>query len=70
MFPDSVVVKNFTFSKRECSCYINYGIRPYYRLVLTNEIPMVLGKEGLGQFADLREGHGEKEGVVFFCCFF
>ena len=29
-----------------------------------------LQKEGLGQFADLREGHGEKEGVVFFFFFF
>ena len=38
MFPDSVIPKNFTFSKDKCSYYTNYGIGPYYKLVLTNEI--------------------------------
>ena len=38
MFSDSVIAKNFTFSKDKCSYYISYGIRPYYKLVLNNEI--------------------------------
>ena len=38
MFPDSVIAKNVTFSKDKCSYYINYGIRSYYKSVLTNEI--------------------------------
>ena len=38
MFPDSVIAKNFTFSKDKCSYYLSYGIGPYCMLVLTNEI--------------------------------
>ena len=38
MFPDSVIAKNFTFSKDKCSYYINYGVGPCYKSVLTNEI--------------------------------
>ena len=33
-----MIAKNFTFSKDKCSYYINYGIGPYYKSVLTNEI--------------------------------
>ena len=38
MFPDSVIAKNSTFSKDKYSYYISYGIQPYCKLILTNEI--------------------------------
>lgn len=38
MFPDSVIARNFTFSKDKCSYYINYGLGPYYKSVLVNDI--------------------------------
>ena len=38
LFPDSVIAKNFTFSKDKCSYYINYGVGPCYKSVLANEI--------------------------------
>ena len=38
MFPDSMVAKNFTFGKDKCGYYINYGLAPYFKSILVDDI--------------------------------
>ena len=38
MFNDSIVAEKFSISKTKCGYYINYGLAPFYRDTLINDI--------------------------------
>ena len=38
MFSDSEIAKSFTLSRSKCTCYINYGIAPYFKEILLNQL--------------------------------
>ena len=38
MFSDSEIAKSFTRSRTKCTYYINYGIAPYFKEILLNQL--------------------------------